>query len=52
MVLHGEGQILPVLGIDLDGTSAAIICPDCVYFEIAAPKSLYNLSSGEIHHVY
>ncbi len=30
MVLHGEGQILPVLGTDFDGTSAATICPDCV----------------------
>ena len=30
MVLHGEGQILPVLGTDLDGTSAATICPDWV----------------------
>jgi hypothetical protein len=30
MVLHGEGQILPVLGRGFDGTSAATICPDCV----------------------
>jgi hypothetical protein len=30
MVLHGEGQILAVLGTGLDGTSAATICPDWV----------------------
>jgi hypothetical protein len=30
MVLHGEGQILPVLGTGFDGTSAATICPDWV----------------------
>jgi hypothetical protein len=30
MVLHGEGQILPVLGTGLDGSSPATICPDWV----------------------
>jgi hypothetical protein len=30
MVLHGEGQILPVLGTGLDSTSPATISPDWV----------------------